>query len=74
MPREPVTDMFDTQVFQTLNVPMEMWLFFMSYLTGSSRRIKEWFNECLVIVQLFNIGWLIPIGKEQEDVVEKATR
>lgn len=52
VPRKTVTNMIDTQVFKTLNIPMENWLILLTYTTGTFNTVtkKAWavsvLSEC----------------------------
>ena len=39
--RKTVTDMIDTQVFKTLNIPMENWLILLNYTTGTFNEVTK---------------------------------
>ena len=48
--RKTVTDMIDTQVFKTLNIPMESWLILLNYTTGTFNKVtKKAFQEIPLI-------------------------
>ena len=39
--RKTVTNMIDTQVFKTLNIPMENWLILLNYTTGTFDKVTK---------------------------------
>ena len=49
--RKTVTDMIDTQIFKTLNIPMENWLILLNYMTGTFNKVtKKAFQEIPLII------------------------
>jgi len=51
VPRKTVTNMIDTQVFKTLNIPMENWLILSNYMTGTLNKVtKKTFQEIPLII------------------------
>ena len=51
VPRKTATNMIDTQVFKTLNIPMENWLILLTYTTGTFNKVtKKAFQEIPLII------------------------
>ena len=60
--RKTVTNMIDTQVFKTLNIPMENWLILLNYTTGTFNKVtKKAFQEIPLIFFFMSLG--TPSGK-----------
>lgn len=79
--RKAVTDMIDTQVFKTLNIPMENWLILLTYTTGAFNKVtKKAFQEIPLIIFFIHElsqpcqGVIIYWGHHPASVVQKKSK
>ena len=79
--RKAVTDMIDTQVFKTLNIPMENWLILLTYTTGTFNKVtKKAFQEIPLIIFFIHElsqpcqGVIIYWGHHPASVVQKKAK
>lgn len=78
--RKTVTNMIDTQVFKTLNIPMENWLILLNYMTGTFNKVTKKPLFTIIIDNIFHElsqpcqGVIINWGHHRVSVVKKKAK